>query len=95
MDMAERGDWHLDKRVPVALIFGLLIQMIGFGWWASQLESRLTTTERDIGRLERQAEAAAIAVQQQAVQLGRIEESVSGMRADIQRLVRVLERSGP
>jgi Tfp pilus assembly protein PilO len=93
--MTESGDWHLDKRVPVALIFGLLIQMLGFGWWASQLEGRLTTTERDIGRLERQAEAAAIAVQQQAIQLGRIEESVAAMRTDIQRMVRVLERTGP
>lgn len=40
------SDWHLDKRVPVALITTLLIQA-GLGvWWASNASERLEQVER-------------------------------------------------
>jgi len=81
----------LDKRVPIALIAGLFLQAATFGWWASQIDSRVETNTRDIGRVERQIEAIVAASQAQAVQLGRIEENISGLRADMARLVRALE----
>ena len=81
----------MDKRVPIALIAGLFLQAATFGWWASQIDSRVETNTRDIGRVERQIEAIVAASQAQAVQLGRIEENISGLRADMARLVRALE----
>lgn len=39
--------WHLDKRVPVALIFTILSQTFIFGWFLSNHESRLLTLEKD------------------------------------------------
>lgn len=43
----ERRDkhWHLDKRVPIALIFALVFQTIGAVWWASKLDSRVGVLE--------------------------------------------------
>ena len=85
-------EWHLDKRVPIALIFALLVQTGGAVWWASTLQGRVGTVERDVGRLERQQGATSLAAQAQAVQLGRIEENMGAIRADIGRLLAVLER---
>jgi glutathione S-transferase len=33
--------WHLDKKVPIGLLIGLLIQVLWFSWWASSLNSSL------------------------------------------------------
>jgi hypothetical protein len=37
--------WHLDKRVPVALIIVLLTQLVGGVWVTSQLFSRVERLE--------------------------------------------------
>lgn len=38
--------WHLDRRVPLGLIFTLLLQM-GIGiWWVSKAEARLSVIEK-------------------------------------------------
>ena len=87
----ENGGWHLDKRVPLALMFGLLMQAGVFGWWAAAIDGRVAVTERDINRVERQIQVMTTAAQQQAVQLGRIEENLSALRGDIARMVRALE----
>lgn len=38
--------WHLDKRVPVAIIFAILMQSLGGVWWASSLNERTAQIER-------------------------------------------------
>ena len=45
-----KEQWHLDKRVPVALIIGLIAQAATFVWWAGQTASQLDYDRRDIGR---------------------------------------------
>jgi hypothetical protein len=40
------GEWHLDKRVPIALITTLCIQMGLFIWWAGRLSERVDNLER-------------------------------------------------
>lgn len=88
--------WHLDKRVPVALIIALVLQAGGFGWWAASLDTRMSVAERDIVKLEAQGDALVAAAQAQAVQLGRIEEGIAAMRVDINRMIRAMEqRSSP
>ena len=85
-------EWHLDKRVPVALILALVLQAGTFGWWGASIQARVDAMERDLSRLDRQVVTMADAAQVQAVQLGRIEEGISGMRRDIGRLLTVIER---
>lgn len=46
--------WHLDKRVPIALLLGLLLQGMGAIWWAAQFEARFESSVRRIERLEAQ-----------------------------------------
>lgn len=40
--------WHLDKRVPIALIFAIMIQSAGGVWWASAMNERMAQVERRI-----------------------------------------------
>ena len=45
--MADRdSSWHLDKRVPVALIITILSGYAGGIWWASEMNARLSYIER-------------------------------------------------
>lgn len=39
-------NWHLDKRVPIALIITLIIQTGVIIWWAAGVSYRLDTLER-------------------------------------------------
>ena len=56
-----RGDddnaWHLDKKVPIAMIFAIVGQLAGFAWIASKLDSRVESLEKSDVRHERSIDA--------------------------------------
>jgi sensor domain CHASE-containing protein len=89
--MSDTG-WHLDKRVPVSIIGVLFAQLVGGIWMAAQMNGDIKRNASDIARVERSVEIITNASQTQAIQLGRIEEQVSGLRGDIHRVLRVLEQ---
>lgn len=93
-DMPE-NEWHLDKRVPIALILTLLAQIAGFAWVASAMWSSIDTNRRDIDRVQVSINAIRENANIQAVQLGRIEENTARMRDDVSRLLRMFEGSRP
>ena len=51
-DPAATNGWHLDKRVPVALLCAIVAQFIGIVWIASTAYERLQQHERRITTLE-------------------------------------------
>jgi hypothetical protein len=78
-DFATRH-WHLDKRVPVALIFAMLVQTAGVVWWGA------TTSER-LSNLERRVESTS----PQADRLTRVEvklDNIADAIADIKQTIR-------
>lgn len=90
--MIQKTDWHLDKRIPVALIVTLLAYG-GIGlWWASGIESRVEGQGARIDRLEN---AALEAIRGQALmneRLARIEERSNAQVEILQRIERSLSR---
>ena len=82
--------WHLDRRVPIALIFTLLLQIFSFGWIASEMNSDINTNRRDLDRTVVQLERLQVESNQQAIQLGRIEEGIKNMDRNLQDLVDVI-----
>jgi Tfp pilus assembly protein PilO len=91
--MSESTDsWHLDKRVPVALIIALLAQFAAGVWFTSSLANDVANNRANITRLNNQFEVLRDSSQAQAVQLGRIEEQITGLRGDIGRLLIAIER---
>ena len=53
-DMSDNKNWHLDKRVPIALIATMLIQFAGIVMYVSTINSRTVENERRISVLESQ-----------------------------------------
>jgi len=84
--------WHLDKRVPVAIIFALLFQTVGAIWWASGLTQQVEQNVSAISTLDTSMQSDRRATQLQAVQMGRVEEQISGLRNDVSRLITTIER---
>jgi Tfp pilus assembly protein PilO len=93
--MATEEGWHLDKRVPVSIIVVLFAQLAGGIWMFATMNSQIQKNTADIARVERSVDLITSTSQTQAIQLGRIEEQVAGLRADIQRLLRVLDNGRP
>ena len=74
--------WHLDKRVPVALIITILSQFALTIWIASRMSSDIDTLKLNDARQDNVIETMRGAAQQMAVSLGRIEEiSINTQRA--------------
>lgn len=73
--------WHLDKRVPIALILAILIQTAGALTWAGAAAER-------INQLERQATGGSDLGERTA----RLEEQVAFSRASLERIERKLDR---
>lgn len=39
------ASWHLDRKVPIALILAILVQTVGIGWWGASTNARLNALE--------------------------------------------------
>ena len=85
--MTKDGAWHVDKRVPVALIAVLIGQFALGAYIAGTMRSAIMTNERDIQANQTQIELMRDASQSHAVQLGRIEENITGLRSDLRRML--------
>jgi hypothetical protein len=80
MQMSDQDTgWHLDKRVPIALVVTILIQTGGAVWWLSSINSRVSNLEEKVG-----------AVSSQPERLVRLETQMDAMRDGVLRYLRVV-----
>lgn len=82
--MTERDhdtQWHLDKKVPLALIGTIVMQTIMVTWWAANASARLEAVEKKV-------EAAA----PQAERIVRLEEKIGVVQQGINELKAMLMR---
>jgi hypothetical protein len=84
MSDAPDSHWHLDKKVPLALIIALMLQTASFAWWASDINGR-------VNNLERRAEATA----PQADRLTRVEVKIESVQEGITEIKRLIRRETP
>jgi len=42
--------WTVDKKIPLALIFAIMLQTVAGVWWAATTTSRLDTVEKRVDR---------------------------------------------
>jgi hypothetical protein len=88
------GHWHIDKKVPLALLWGILGQTVVVIIAGTVIYTNVETQGRDLTRLDAQVgrEVARLdsqfgqlagVVNQQAVQFGRIEENMSALRGSV------------
>ena len=81
--------WHLDKRVPIALIFTIALQTAAAIWWAANINSRLDFNEVSdasqdsrLQSLEQIVQSQQVAAAGVAAQIGAIRETLDQMRQD-------------
>jgi hypothetical protein len=84
--MADRDDtgWHLDRRVPLAIIVTLAMQTVGAVWWAASLNQRVAVLEQE--RRDRSDETGRII---------RLETKMDQATVVLERLESKLDRSLP
>lgn len=84
--------WHLDKRIPLALIFTLVAQIFAFGWAASAFNSRLGTVEETIhewSALRSQRDTQFLVI---ADTLGRLQNSTENTKDQIKEIKASLDQ---
>ena len=75
------SNWHLDKKVPIAMIMAIVFQTGGMVWWAASASER-------INALERKAEVAA----PQAERLARVETNIESVKDGVLEIKAILRR---
>ena len=90
-DNSPQSNWHLDKRIPLALIATILGQTLLAVWWASAISSNITALQSSDARQDVIIERGSDRANAQAVQLGRIEEISLNTQRAIEALSRQIE----
>ena len=84
--------WHLDKRVPIALIAALILQTGGLVWWAASLAGQVEGHERRIVHIEAGAAKTAQESQRLSETLARLDERMIAQTAILRRIEENLAR---
>lgn len=82
-EVSERPDsrWHLDRRVPISLIFAIVVQTGGFFWWASATSEKVSVLKE---RLD--------AIAPQADRLTRVEVNIESIKDSLTEIKQSLRR---
>lgn len=79
-DMDSDARWHLDKRIPIALIIALLSQTAGAIWWARGIEAKVEMLEK-----------ATASAAPQADRLTRVEVKLDVVQENLAEIKRLIQ----
>jgi len=82
----ENDSWHLNKSVPITLIFGLIVQGAAIVWTVSMMMSDIEDNSEEIIALEERMGRLETSVQSQAVSLARIDENIKAIRSSVEKM---------
>ena len=88
----EKGEWHLDKKVSIAVIIVLLSNTCAVTWWASGMEHRAQQSETEIALLKKRADDHDLFQRSLMVELATIREKVSAQVDTMRRIEVILEK---
>jgi|TARA_B110000238_G_scaffold153499_1_gene165827 Tfp pilus assembly protein PilO len=84
----ENEPWHLNKSVPLTLVFTIAVQTVALVWFISQLNSTVDSNTRDIIRVQTEVKVMERTVQTQAVSMARIDENIKAIRDAVDKMTR-------
>jgi hypothetical protein len=84
-------DWHLDKRIPIALVVTILGQTLGAVWWASGQSAALQRLQQDVALVqqERREEIRTDTIQRET--LATLKETALQQQRTLERIERQIE----
>jgi Tfp pilus assembly protein PilO len=77
----EPGEWHLDRRVPLALLCALFVQLVAGIYWASSVSHDLVAMKSDIATLTEDLKSKSNAITE-----------IIALKAEQRHVVQTLER---
>jgi hypothetical protein len=86
-------NWHLDKRIPLALIATMMLQFGGGIWWISQIQFRIEQQGQAIEALESSVRASSQDSNTLDNRITRIEEKLSGQTEILKEIRSLLNRT--
>lgn len=92
--MAENDrNWHLDKRVPVALIFAIMVQTATAVWWAAGQDAMTENHERRLSALENGEDQVTVRMASIEQRLVRLEVNGDAQLQTLNRIYDILEEN--
>ena len=85
--------WHLDRRVPLALIVTIMIQTFGAIWWAASVSSRIDVAENKIQSIEKMYQLTTGQVASNKDLSSRIDERLNAVQRSLDQIERKLDRA--
>jgi hypothetical protein len=95
MNMPGLNGWHVDKTIPLALIFAIVMQGAIGVWWAGSLSSRLLNVEAAETSHSTQVEAMVRLQEQRYERIVRLEEKLAAQGTTLDRIEKKIDVLGP
>ena len=83
--------WHLDKKVPVAIIVVIVGQFLGGLWFMARLDARVEEQATRLAKTEAQISSIDREARDFGTRIARIEEKTSSMLTILQRIERFID----
>jgi len=82
----------MGKNISATLLFALVLQAAMIVWSISQMRADVDSNYTSIIRLSADVKAVEAFSNMQAVQLGKIEENIKGIKESLERMLEVMEK---
>jgi hypothetical protein len=87
MEAPNRSEpWHFDKKVPLTLMFFMLVQTIGVIWWAASLSTRVDHQDRQIVGLVQAEQQTKLEARRIGEWLSRVDERIAAQTEMLRRV---------
>lgn len=90
-DIIQGESWHLDKKIPIALIITIILNTGSFVWWMSSLDAAVDVLKRDQERIDIRLKESEQKNNGSSDRLIRLEEQVSQQTKMLERILVKLE----
>lgn len=80
------------KNISASLLFALVLQAAMIVWSISQMRADVDANSSSIVRISADVKAVETSSVTQAVQLGKIEENIKGIKESLERMLVVMEK---
>lgn len=87
--------WHLDKRVPVALIVAIMVQTGTAVWWAAGQDATVANHSERLAKLEAQEDKVSDRMRSIEERLVRLEANGDAQLITLERIYNILDKQRP
>jgi len=84
--MADETSWHLDKKVPIAFIFTIILQTAGVSYFISGLSFEVSEAINHNTTQDNRLDALTTTTQSQAVLTATVTQQIAGLKDTLEQV---------